>query len=317
MGVEIYKEYLLKIDKFIEGQFFLQMLDLGIFNYLDKWTSIEEVSKYFNCSNSKLEHLLNVIKSQGYILKKDGLYMNTENTKAYLSTKSNTYIGELLKSRMEMLDIGEINSIIKGEPVIEDTYNFEKYAKISKIEMENFRVKDFSEKIKCEFTDKELKKVLDLGGGSGILAKIVAEEFKSARVFVYDRDSVISKTKENFNLSNYENMSFIQGDFLKDSIGEDYDLIIASGIIDFAADCLEEFVKKLEKALAVKGKLFIYSLTFEESEKRKIKWLKGALKYNHKVVELDEFNKALKDTSLIFVEEDDRGVYPMRIYRKG
>jgi hypothetical protein len=56
----------------------------------------------------------------------------------------------------------------------------------------------------------------------------------------------------------------MEGDFNKDGIGEDYDLIIASGVLDFAKDYLDSFLEKLKHALSANG--YLYIVTHEVSE---------------------------------------------------
>jgi len=61
-----------------------------------------------------------------------------------------------------------------------------------------------------------------------------------------------------------EKISIMRGDFTVDSIGTGYDLIIASGILDFANTKRTSLVEKLACALAPSG--YLYLVTHEVSD---------------------------------------------------
>lgn len=75
---------------------------------------------------------------------------------------------------------------------------------------------------------KEIKKLLDLGGGHGLYAIAFSKLDEEVQAFVFDLPSVTQKTKEFIKRYSASNVNVIPGDFFKDDIGEAYDLIFSS-----------------------------------------------------------------------------------------
>lgn len=104
------------------------------------------------------------------------------------------------------------------------------------------------------------KNVLDLGGGAGVMLGAIAKQYPCASYTLFERP-VVAKIAYDYikQISLKNTVKIIEGDFLKDDIRNDYDLIIASGIFPFRnlikkEDCeKDKKIKKLfltEKGLA-------------------------------------------------------------------
>jgi SAM-dependent methyltransferase len=81
--------------------------------------------------------------------------------------------------------------------------------------------KEIKKEFLIELQDKNLKKILDLGCGKGLMSK-----FFSGKGVITGID--LKKTSEDS-----ENFNFIEGDVRKEDFGENNDLIIASLILHF------------------------------------------------------------------------------------
>jgi methylase of polypeptide subunit release factors len=75
---------------------------------------------------------------------------------------------------------------------------------------------------------KNVKKMLDLGGGHGLYAIAFAKMNEKLQAFVFDLPSVTEKTKHFIEKHEAPNVDLIPGDFFKDEIGNGYDLIFSS-----------------------------------------------------------------------------------------
>ncbi|MDI9394411.1 MAG: methyltransferase [Euryarchaeota archaeon] len=77
-----------------------------------------------------------------------------------------------------------------------------------------------------DFTN--VKKMLDLGGGHGLYAIAFAELNKDLQAFVFDLPPVTEETRYFIDKYGSSKVDIIQGDFFKDEIGDEYDLIFSS-----------------------------------------------------------------------------------------
>jgi SAM-dependent methyltransferase len=94
--------------------------------------------------------------------------------------------------------------------------------------------KETKKEFLMELLDKNLKKVLDLGCGKGLMLKFFSG--KEAKITGID----LKRTSEDL-----ENFNFIEGDVRKEDFGETNDLIIASLILHFLKE--EEAKQVIER----------------------------------------------------------------------
>lgn len=95
-------------------------------------------------------------------------------------------------------------------------------------------VKETKREFLMNLLDKNIKKILDIGCGKGLMSKFF--EKKGANIIGID----IKK-----NCEDTENFKFIEGDIRKEDFGEENDLVIASLILHFFEK--EEALKIIEK----------------------------------------------------------------------
>lgn len=75
---------------------------------------------------------------------------------------------------------------------------------------------------------KSIEKLLDLGGGHGLYAIAFAELNEEIQAFVFDLPPVTKETRYFIEKYGASRVDIIPGDFFKDEIGSDYDLIFSS-----------------------------------------------------------------------------------------
>lgn len=104
---------------------------------------------------------------------------------------------------------------------------------------------------------------LEIGCGGGVLLNMALEIIKHARAIDHSADMVqIAKEKNQKAVSegrveivqgNAESLPWddnsLEGDYLQDSIGEGYDLILASSTLSFAGHDMDSLMKKIYNAL--------------------------------------------------------------------
>jgi len=104
---------------------------------------------------------------------------------------------------------------------------------------------------------------LEIGCGGGVLLNMAREIVKHSRAIDHSADMVqIAKEKNQKGVSevrveivqgNAESLPWddnsLEGDYLQDSIGEGYDLILASSTLSFAGHDMDSLMKKIYNAL--------------------------------------------------------------------
>ena len=164
------------------------------------------------------------------------------------------------------------------------------------------------------------KKGLDLGGGSGSLLIAVAETYKKCEGVLFEQKDVASIAQDYIDTSPAKNrISIMEGNFLSDDIGEDYDFIIASGIFPFAQAMLEPLVKKISNVLQKDGVLLVYDTAFaaeKDKPRYAARWLKGNLKRENQFPSKEMIIEALSSVNLKEITADSDGLYPVIIFRK-
>ena len=94
------------------------------------------------------------------------------------------------------------------------------------------------------------EKMLDLGGGPGVIGIAIVAAHPTMKGVIFDKPAVV-KVAERF-IKEYEmedRMTVMGGDYICDSIGDNYDLIWASATLNFARHDLDTLVKKIYHAL--------------------------------------------------------------------
>jgi cyclopropane fatty-acyl-phospholipid synthase-like methyltransferase len=95
-----------------------------------------------------------------------------------------------------------------------------------------------------------LKKMLDLGGGPGLIGIAAVAAHPNMSGVIFDRPAVV-KVARTF-IEEYEmedRVEVLGGDYLQDSIGGGYDLVVASDNLYYGGDETDAIVKKIYDAL--------------------------------------------------------------------
>lgn len=265
-------------------------LRLDIFSYLGEWSKSKQVADKTKINERNLSFFLNALASIGLLEKKENVYRNTSQSNEFLNKKSPVYLGECILFRENMMSLENLEEQVEKGPkrnILErnkgvEVYDFYEAARVSIPEMYTGRVQSFINAVDRLFPNNPPMKVLDLGGGSGILAIELARTFSNCQGVIFEHPSVAALPQSIILQQGLEKqVSVLTGDFNLDDIGHRYDVIIASGILDFAVDHLEILIRKIYDALTPRG--YLYIVTHGVSEDYQIPsntilgWLSGHL----------------------------------------
>lgn len=315
--------YYKTILQYREAELLFEALKLDIFSYLDEPTTLEEFLKSTNYDKENTKYFLSALLSCGYIEKNNLTYCNTKCSKLYLSKNSSKYIGKAILFREKLGSISNIGDKVKDNSLGQnDKLDFSELAEIVHDEMYvTGRADDFNREIKQLFSDKYRNyKVLDLGGGSGVLSIEFIRNFPNSTACVFETSEVACISKKIIEKNDMQDKIFVlEGDFNVDAIGDGYDLIIASGIFNFVNMDITEFICKLSDALVLNGHLLIIGSFFENEEYHKehiLNWLKGYINGMKPAPKKSEIEQSMRKANLSLEKRIKVGLFAGELRRK-
>ena len=322
-------KYYAKLDALLDAHIFFTALELDIFTALDNGKTAEEAAAALSVdtgtygglnfgSAQSIRILLDVLTVQGLITVDGNCYRNTDETQRFLSRSGASYIGDVLLYRKRLSDICDETETVSETTSDQPVFDFSEMARITAREIDVLRKEPLLMLIKK--LNLTPQKVLDLGGGSGSLLIAIAETYKKCEGVLFEQKNVASIAQGYIDTSPAKNrISIMEGDFLSDDIGEDYDFIIASGIFPFAQAMLKPLVKKISNALQKDGVLLVYDTAFaaeKDKPRYAARWLKGNLKRKNQSPSKEMIIAALGSVNLKEITADSDGLYPVIVFRK-
>ena len=254
-----------KLQNYREAQILFAGIELDIFSLMENPVSAEALAEERGWDTRNCRLFLDALTSVGYVEKDENLYRNMPDTDCYLNRKSELYLGDYLMFWKEITSLEDAAERVRTGPEKDavykadgsDSYDFRKMAKMAKTEMYTGRVQAFLAAMKECFEKEQKIRMMDLGGGSGVMTAEFLRCFENARGWLMDQPSVTGFTAEV--MEEYgvaKRCQIVDGDFKTDPIGTDYDLIVASGIFDFVGDPAK-MAKKIAAALRPGGLLYL------------------------------------------------------------
>lgn len=279
-------------------------VQLDIFRLLTLPKSEDDIAFAIGVLPEKTGLLLDGLVAVNLIKKKRGRFFNTTFADIYLNSASKEYIGDYYLLWMNKDDFQNLNDILRKDAknlmsLDNQIEVFKRLAYVAAKEIQLKRSMYLIEAIKRMNFGQKSFSILDLGGGSGMLSIDVLSSYPSAVATVFDKESILQVSLEIARKKRVENRLQVRaGDFLQDDIGQGYDLIIASGIMDFAVERLPEFIEKLHNALTGGGYLYLVTCGFNKTLTRPqqavLNWLPRRLKGINRVVTQAQIEKEIK-----------------------
>lgn len=321
--------YYKMITNYRESQLFLSALKLDIFSYLDNEVSIEDIANQTDYDSRNLKLVLNALASIHLIEKQQNKYVNTEEGKFYLSKSSNCYIGDSILFRNEMMSLDNIENRVRFGPDSDITahnqghkvYDFIKLAEVCIPEIYLWRIEPLINLMNKIYQDTKPTKILDLGGGSGAMGIELCKAYPDSKGVIFEEPNV-SIVAEGLVAKNdlTSRITIKKGDFIKDDIGSGYDIIIASAIIDFAKDHLDDFIKKLYDALNKNGIIYLITHGFSEDYLEPSETILGWLSSHLDGLDLLLPDKVIQDTmksnGFKLYKQHKSGNHSVKVYQK-
>jgi hypothetical protein len=262
------RKFLGMLQQYKETQLLLAGIQLRVFDHLRYYTSPEKIACETGYDERNLALFLNSLAAIGLLEKKQQEFQNTPETELYLNQNSPCYLGEYLTFWNTMTGLEQVEERVRlgADPAIQkqnqgkELFDFQKLARLTAVEARTGRIQSFLQAAAQLISPTAPLRILDLGGGSGMMAIECIRQFPFASGVIFEQPGVADVPEELVAEGRLEHrLSILRGDFMVDPIGENYDLIIASGILDFASGKLQEMTTKIAQALTPSGYLYLAS----------------------------------------------------------
>jgi len=192
-------------------------------------------------------------------VKKNGLYQNTPVTQSFLVEGSPTFLEQMLTLTAQMCYVALDNLprlVREGPPPpspeadIDTEETWEQFA----AGIANYQRAGLAQQaveIVSELSEfPSFKKMLDLGGGPGLVGIAIVAAHPSMKGVIFDKPAVVKVAKTFIKEYGMEDrMEVLGGDYNHDPIDDGYDLIWASAALYSARDNMDSLMRKIYDAL--------------------------------------------------------------------
>ncbi len=243
----------------IRSKLLLTGIELKVFNQLSEPSSADAVAKAIGAHPVNTRLFLDGLAASDLVVKGEGQYQNMPVTQAFLVDGSPTFLGQMyaFQSQMWSATLNGLSKLVKEGPPPPspemDMGSEEMWAQftVSLANYERAGVAQQAVELVSELPEfLSFRKMLDLGGGPGLVGIAIVASHPDMKGVIFDRPAII-KVAETF-IKEYgmeERMDVLAGDYNGDSIGDGYDLIWASNTLNFARHNLDSLMKNIYDAL--------------------------------------------------------------------
>jgi len=276
----------------IRSKLLLTGIELEVFNHLTEPKSADAVAEAISTHPENTRLFLDGLAACDLVVKKNGLYQNTPVAQTFLVKGSPMSMRQMLALQTQIAWHAALNDLTKlvteGPPPPSsgtDMGSEEMWAQYA-AGMANAALAGWAQKaVEIVLKSPEFpsfQKMLDLGGGPGLIGIAIVSAHPSMKGVIFDTPAVVKVAETAIKEYEMEDrMEVLGGDFNHDPIGKGYDLIWASNALTFARDDLDPLTKKIYDALNPGGVFISYheGITHERTKPgiMVLSWLPGAL----------------------------------------
>jgi len=247
---------------FQKSRILLSGFELDIFTNIDEsGTTNYQIANNLHLDEHACERLLNALVSLGFLVKKNQLFFNTEESFNFLSKKSSNYLGGLMHSNHLWNIWSKLTNVVK-------TGNSAHSSEINErgeewlfpfINAMHDRAKKQAPEQLANIDLSDIKSTLDIGGGSGAYSMEFVSKKPGIEATVFDLPNVIPITikfieKEGFS----DKIKTYTGDYTTNELPKGFDLVFLSAIIHSnSLETNQDLIKKCFNSLNNNGRIII------------------------------------------------------------
>jgi 3-hydroxy-5-methyl-1-naphthoate 3-O-methyltransferase len=248
------------IRGFMPSRCVLTALELDIFTAVGGGATADEVGAKIHASARGVSMLLNALVALGLLSKTGDRYQNTaESARFFVQDSKDNHRNGLLHMANLWHRWGTLTEAVRrGSRIPADRDRSPEWT-MSFIAGMQRNAKDRAPLVVKALGTTGVRRVLDLGGGSGAYSIAFAKASVELRCDILDVPEVVPLTKEYVGKAGVEKQVSVRaGDMLRDDLGSGYDLIMLNAICHmFSAEQNEQLFRRALQALAPNGRLAV------------------------------------------------------------
>lgn len=252
---------------FMASRIILSAVEVDLFGVLGEGAlSSEELARALSADPRAVEILANALVALDLLTKEEGRFRNSPTSLKYLSSQSVRFRGGGLHHMANLWRSWDhLTEIVKrgGPSKIPWTDDSRK----SFIQAMEHLGKGVAPQLAQALDLSKVKSALDLGGGPGIFAIALAKQKPDLKAVVLDLPYALEVARQAVTEAGLsDRITFKEGDFFKDDLGKDYDLVLMSSIIH-SLDEEEnlQVLARIKEALNPGGLLVIRDFLVDDS----------------------------------------------------
>ncbi|MGD9158434.1 MAG: methyltransferase [Desulfobacteraceae bacterium] len=254
---------------FQQSRIFLTGFELRIFTVLgEEEKSSNQIAKTIKADPRATDRLLNALCVTGAVKKKNGMFSNSEAAKQYLVEGKPEYQGGLMHSVNLWDSWSNLSKSVKAGRSVKINSVEERGDKWFKPFIAAMHNRAFSEAPSLieQIDLSGVKKVLDVGGGSGAYSIAFVKAGDDICSTVFDLPNVVSMTENYIRDAGLEGkIDTALGDYNTDELPSGYDLVFLSAIIHInSPEQNIELINKSSRALNSGGMIVISDFIMDD-----------------------------------------------------
>jgi hypothetical protein len=260
------------VNHYQKSRILLTAFELNIFTVIDnKQLSSFEVAEIINTDSRATDRLMNAVCAIGFLIKVGNKFLNTEESCKYFVKGKPDYMDGLGHS-ISLWDTWTTltGCVRKGTSVHERPANIndrEKEWLDNFISAMHYRASRQAPEIVANIDLSNVRKVLDVGGGSGAFAFAFVTSGENISATVFDLPNVTPLTKKYIIQEKMEGkVDILNGDYNNDTFPSGYDLVFLSAVIHINSyEGNVQLIKKCSDALNSGGLIVIQDQVMDDS----------------------------------------------------
>ena len=250
---------------FMPARALLTALELDIFTAVADGASAQKVAQKIGAANRSTEMLLNALVGLKLLDKRDGVFYNSAAAARFFTegSRDNARPGLLHTANMWKRWSTLTDAVREGTAVAPRVRDRD-WAKTFIAAMDR-NARERAGAVVKAIASPGLKRVLDLGGGSGAYSIALARAVPGLKAEILDTAEVVPLTEQYISRAGLtERISTRVGDMLNDPLGDGYDLVLVSAICHmFSPDDNRVLVERVFNVLAPNGRIVVQDFVLE------------------------------------------------------
>jgi (2Fe-2S) ferredoxin/SAM-dependent methyltransferase len=248
-------------DSFRASRAFLTAVELDLFSTLGEGARAAEVAERMGADPRSTETLLSGLTSLGLLRRdSDGRFTNSEDTGRYLVKGRPDDARAAIMHRVHMWDRwSTLTECVREGTAMGTEANAGPFSTQAYLAATHRIASLAAPRLVSALALPDVRRVLDVGGGSGAYTAAVLRAFPGASAEIFDLAPVLRITSRYVREAGLEERVLLRpGDFLLDGFGSDFDLVLLSYVMHLSSpEGARRLLQKVESALIPGGRVVI------------------------------------------------------------